>query len=277
MLSSDDEQKHSMDNAASTSNLVEDGEVWRQVLREMPSHETPEEKRDQSILHDAKDIDQHSETCINQQAHKGSDGRQINMAENGGYPTANSTEIKTPPICDETTSEETLNAQEYSGQAEEYEPRVSHDSLRDINSSSRPNTQESTQIGSIFARFESSSDFRKPSIESLRITPTKTLEPRNSLENESIKTHRNNTVPNELFSDNMSSTAREKDEKVDPSQQPGELEPEHPGSIALTFLMIGLCLSVFLISLDRTIVTTVCIDYPCLLHDSNVAQGNSLY
>lgn len=37
-----------------------------------------------------------------------------------------------------------------------------------------------------------------------------------------------------------------------------ELESVHPGPLALTLLMIGLCLSVFLISLDRTIVTTVC-------------------
>jgi hypothetical protein len=36
-----------------------------------------------------------------------------------------------------------------------------------------------------------------------------------------------------------------------------EEEIEYPGPLALSFLIIGLCLSVFLISLDRTIITTV--------------------
>ncbi|KAI9651374.1 hypothetical protein NHQ30_001415 [Ciborinia camelliae] len=45
-------------------------------------------------------------------------------------------------------------------------------------------------------------------------------------------------------------------EDVSSSQEPRELETEHPGVIALTFLVIGICLSVFLISLDRTIITT---------------------
>ncbi|RAL61284.1 hypothetical protein DID88_010363 [Monilinia fructigena] len=39
-------------------------------------------------------------------------------------------------------------------------------------------------------------------------------------------------------------------------QPPQELETEHPGTATLAFLTIGICLSVFLISLDRTIVTT---------------------
>ena len=32
---------------------------------------------------------------------------------------------------------------------------------------------------------------------------------------------------------------------------------EYPGPLALSFLTIGICLSVFLVSLDRTIVATV--------------------
>ncbi|ESZ92109.1 hypothetical protein SBOR_7488 [Sclerotinia borealis F-4128] len=50
--------------------------------------------------------------------------------------------------------------------------------------------------------------------------------------------------------------ARGNDDNVVISEEPQELEVVHPGAIALTFLMVGLCLSVFLISLDRTIVTT---------------------
>ncbi|KAJ8061944.1 hypothetical protein OCU04_009730 [Sclerotinia nivalis] len=46
------------------------------------------------------------------------------------------------------------------------------------------------------------------------------------------------------------------DDNVVSSQEQQELDIEYPGVIALTFLTIGLCLSVFLISLDRTIITT---------------------
>jgi len=42
-------------------------------------------------------------------------------------------------------------------------------------------------------------------------------------------------------------------------------EPIYPGPWALTFLLIGLCLSIFLISLDRTIITTVSI-HPIFKH-----------
>lgn len=60
--------------------------------------------------------------------------------------------------------------------------------------------------------------------------------------------------------------ACEQNENDDSSQPPEELETEHPGTAALTLLTIGICLSVFLISLDRTIVTTVGLHcpFPCL-------------
>jgi len=37
-----------------------------------------------------------------------------------------------------------------------------------------------------------------------------------------------------------------------------EDETEYPSAIALTILLISICLEVFLVSLDRTIITTVC-------------------
>ncbi|KAF7945096.1 hypothetical protein EAE96_009876 [Botrytis aclada] len=50
----------------------------------------------------------------------------------------------------------------------------------------------------------------------------------------------------------------EKNEEVVAPPEPQELdaEIEYPGTLALTILTIGLCLSVLLISLDRTIITT---------------------
>ena len=39
---------------------------------------------------------------------------------------------------------------------------------------------------------------------------------------------------------------------------------EYPGPLALSLLTVGICLSVFLVSLDRTIVATVRLSYECL-------------
>jgi hypothetical protein len=45
-----------------------------------------------------------------------------------------------------------------------------------------------------------------------------------------------------------------------------EIETVHPGPWSLAFLTTGICLSVFLISLDRTIITTVRILSPTACH-----------
>lgn len=216
--------------------------------------------------------------------------------------------------------------------------KKSLDSLRDMKSkleaiktNSRPNTGESTEVGSELADIES--EFHKPSLEG--------SQPRDSYDHEAHKSSKNNKALNEIFADVISSAEpslrhlasqnapgdsgcsvqRSKsyrranrlstpmgdqrhpgkpnlwsgrfmmdiDEIVDweaeqnqkifkaanssddafrgddehgvSSEEPQELETEYPGSIALTFLMIGLCLSVFLISLDRTIITTVCFEF----------------
>ncbi|QSZ33142.1 hypothetical protein DSL72_002728 [Monilinia vaccinii-corymbosi] len=50
--------------------------------------------------------------------------------------------------------------------------------------------------------------------------------------------------------------AYENDENMLSPPQPQEVEAEPTGAAALTVLIIGICLSVFLISLDRTIITT---------------------
>ncbi|KAF7857944.1 hypothetical protein EAF04_009301 [Stromatinia cepivora] len=241
------------------------------------------------------------------------------------------------PDHNKSTSRESFNAQENPGQPEENEPESSQTSLqdmkeklKDIDSSSRPNTDESTQRSSSFSRFESFSDLRKPSLdnESFAITHTETRE------SQDTKTSRNNIVLNEIFADIVQSTepslrhlasqstlsdssstkiskttgrSKRISTPVEEQRHPGkpglwsdkfmknidelvewdsaepspgsltstgnpetfgapgnddnvvssqELDIEYPGIIALTFLTIGLCLSVFLISLDRTIITT---------------------
>lgn len=53
-------------------------------------------------------------------------------------------------------------------------------------------------------------------------------------------------------------------------------ENDYPGPLPLTILVIGLCLSVFLISLDRTIITTVCLYHPpCSL--MLIVAGHSIH
>lgn len=42
------------------------------------------------------------------------------------------------------------------------------------------------------------------------------------------------------------------------SKEKRQLEEEYPKSWTLAFLLVGLCLAVFVMSADRTIVTTVC-------------------
>ncbi|APA13812.1 hypothetical protein SS1G_13906 [Sclerotinia sclerotiorum 1980 UF-70] len=243
------------------------------------------------------------------------------------------------PNRNKSTSRESLNAQENPPQPED-EPKSSGDSLHDrkgkfndISPSSRPTTDESTQISSSFSGFESFSDLRKLSLddESLGITHTETRDSR------ATKKSGNNTVLNDLFADIVQSTepslrhlasqstlsesssikitktarrAKRMSTPVEEQRHPGkpglwsdkfmknidelvewdsaepntgslisisnpetlagpgnndhfdspreqqQLDVEHPGAIALTFLTIGLCLSVFLISLDRTIITT---------------------
>lgn len=73
----------------------------------------------------------------------------------------------------------------------------------------------------------------------------------------------------------------EKNEVVIAPPEPQELdaEIEYPGTLALTILTIGLCLSVLLISLDRTIITTVRLSFPFPpLHALlTLFLGNSLY
>jgi hypothetical protein len=55
-------------------------------------------------------------------------------------------------------------------------------------------------------------------------------------------------------------TEKEAENEAEGGIGPGVVEDEesiYPGRVALTLIIIGLCLSVFLISLDRTIITTV--------------------
>lgn len=42
------------------------------------------------------------------------------------------------------------------------------------------------------------------------------------------------------------------------SKEKRQVEEDYPKSWALAFLLVGLCLAVFVMSADRTIVTTVC-------------------
>lgn len=53
---------------------------------------------------------------------------------------------------------------------------------------------------------------------------------------------------------------RRRPHRVEAAEDPHE----YPGPLALSFLTVGICLSVFLVSLDRTIVATVSI--PCALN-----------
>ncbi|CAD6453181.1 ee15b6a1-b598-414d-8cee-392906f72b0a [Sclerotinia trifoliorum] len=191
------------------------------------------------------------------------------------------------------TSRESLNAQENPPQPEGNEPRSSgsspHDrkeKFNDISSSSHPTTDESTQISSGFSGFESLSDLRKLSSFGIMYTETR--------DSRATKKSRNNTVLNELFADIVQSTEpslqhphpkarlanrlvsreiRPLDERNRPlpvqeimiilspcmssmSSKSGKSWILSIRAIALKFLTIGLCLSEFLISLDRTIITT---------------------
>ncbi|KAF7867539.1 uncharacterized protein EAF02_009730 [Botrytis sinoallii] len=159
---------------------------------------------------------------------------------------------------------------------------------------SRPSTMESTKAGSDYAGFESIMELEKPSLEeNTRILqPTTSPSAAPSLRHlasqstlgESVSSakrsrtyerpHRLSTPVEEqrhpgkpgLWSDQFMKNidemvdweTKEKNEEAVAPPEPQELdaEIEYPGTLALTILTIGLCLSVLLISLDRTIITT---------------------
>ncbi|KAB8292520.1 hypothetical protein EYC80_008230 [Monilinia laxa] len=192
-------------------------------------------------------------------------------------------------------STKSSDSQRSAEQSHENDSPSSHYSLPDIKDElkemclgSHPNTSQST-ISSISAEFKPVSEFREPSF--VEKYPQKasdgTPEPSDETEYEIIESYQHSTTPTpiDMFTDRISSTdpsVRDlvsqgthevpesrngeietfllpkpcEQENDDSLQSPQELETEHPGTAALAFLTIGICLSVFLISLDRTIVTT---------------------
>jgi len=60
------------------------------------------------------------------------------------------------------------------------------------------------------------------------------------------------------------STAGSREKMVEKGEEGGEEETNYPGALGLFVLVTGIALSVFLISLDRTIITTVSNSLSCL-------------
>lgn len=66
-------------------------------------------------------------------------------------------------------------------------------------------------------------------------------------------------IPEKKQDEEKAAAKKEEGKSIEERDDEGNL---YPGRLPLTFIIIGLCLSVFLISLDRTIITTVRIQSP---------------
>ena len=72
----------------------------------------------------------------------------------------------------------------------------------------------------------------------------------------SAATENRSSIPSRVFEPIQNARSKKQKRKV-PRVERAEDPHDYPGPFALTLLSIGLCLSVFLVSLDRTIVATV--------------------
>ncbi|KAM0151564.1 hypothetical protein ACHAPG_008151 [Botrytis cinerea] len=352
----DGEASSPIENAAPNTDLVEELDFSRQIFHMQPSSETNlDDRGDQTVLNEANGLSHHSGTNSKQQEiNEGSDRQEGSQESEEAIKDGAQSQLAESQLGHSNgISTERLDSQGSSEQPEEHKPQVTLDSLnnpkeksRNLSSTSRPNTADSTKAGSDCAGFESILELEKSSLEDENtriLKPTTSRGSRNSSDIDANKASRNNAGLNELFTDIIASAApslrhlasqstlgesacstkrsktferpnrlstpveeqrhpgkpglwsdqfmknidemvdweakevnaislastnnldafgarakTEKEEEVVVSPEPQELEAEieYPGTIALTVLTIGLCLSVLLISLDRTIITT---------------------
>ncbi|KAK6598220.1 major facilitator superfamily transporter [Botrytis cinerea] len=352
----DGEASSPIENAAPNTDLVEELDFSRQIFHMQPSSETNlDDRGDQTVLNEANGLSHHSGTNSKQQEiNEGSDRQEGSQESEEAIKDGAQSQLAESQLGhSKGISTERLDSQGSSEQPEEHKPQVTLDSLnnpkeksRNLSSTSRPNTADSTKAGSDCAGFESILELEKSSLEDENtriLKPTTSRGSRNSSDIDANKASRNNAGLNELFTDIIASAApslrhlasqstlgesacstkrsktferpnrlstpveeqrhpgkpglwsdqfmknidemvdweakevnaislastnnldafgarakTEKEEEVVVSPEPQELEAEieYPGTIALTVLTIGLCLSVLLISLDRTIITT---------------------